>query len=133
MLLTKKTEYAILSLVAISKSSVPKNVDILSKELDIPKPYLAKILQNFSKSDILKSYKGINGGFMLNLPPEEISLLKVTTISEDKTPTVFECSPTIESCPSNKGHNCHLWTTLNRLQNKIDDFLEKITLKDIIQ
>jgi Rrf2 family protein len=133
MLLTKKTEYAILSLVAIAKSTTPKNVDLLSKELNIPKPYLAKILQSFSKSDILTSYKGINGGFVLAMPPENISLLKITAISEDKAITVFECSPTIESCPSNKAHNCNLWPTLNKLQIKIDDFLEKITLKDIMQ
>lgn len=132
MLLTKKTEYAILSLVAIAKSPNPKNVDLLSKELDIPKPYLAKILQSFSKSDILTSYKGINGGFTLALTPENISLLKITTISEDKAISVFECSPTIESCPNNKGHNCNLWSTLNKLQIKIDDFLDKITLKDIM-
>ena len=105
----------------------------MSKELNIPKPYLAKILQSFSKSDILTSYKGINGGFVLAMPPENISLLKITAISEDKAISVFECSPTIESCPSNKAHNCNLWPTLNKLQIKIEDFLEKITLKDIMQ
>ena len=132
MLLTKKTEYAILSLVAIAKSTTPKNVDLLSKELNIPKPYLAKILQSFSKSDILTSYKGINGGFVLAMPPEDISLLRITTISEDKAITVFECSSTVEDCPSSKGHNCTLWPTLNKLQIKIDDFIEKISLKDIM-
>jgi len=132
MLLTKKTEYAILSLVAIAKSTTPKNVDVLSKELNIPKPYLAKILQSFSKSDILTSFKGINGGFSLAMPPEDISLLKIATISEDKAVTVFECSSTIEGCPSNKAHNCTLWPTLNKLQIKIDDFFEKISLKDIM-
>lgn len=133
MLLTKKTEYAILSLVAIAKSTTAKNVDVLSKELNIPKPYLAKILQTFSKSDILISYKGVNGGFLLNIPPENLTLLKITTISEDKIPTVFECSPSHDSCPGNRADSCHLWSTLNALQHKIDNFLENITLKDIMQ
>lgn len=133
MLLTKKTEYAILSLIAIAKSSSPKNVDILSKELNIPKPYLAKILQTFSKSDILVSYKGVNGGFLLSVPPENISLLMITTISEEKTPIVFECSTSVESCPGDRANSCYLWSTLNALQNKIDNFLENITLKDIMQ
>ena len=133
MLLTKKTEYAILSLVAIAKSTTPKNVDVLSRELNIPKPYLAKILQTFSKSDILESYKGVNGGFLLAVQPEKISLLIITTISEERTPTVFECSPSVESCPGNRADSCHLWSTLNALQNKIDNFLENITLKDILQ
>lgn len=133
MLLTKKTEYAILALVSIAKSETPKNVDLLSRELNIPKPYLAKILQSFSKSDILTSYKGINGGFVLALAPEDITLLKITTISEDKSIAVFECSSTVDDCPSNKGQNCSLWPTLNKLQIKIESFFEKITLKDIMQ
>ena len=45
MLLTKKSEYALLSLISISKQKEPINVDILSKELQISKSFLAKIKQ----------------------------------------------------------------------------------------
>jgi len=133
MLLTKKTEYALLSLISIAKSTSPKNVDVLSKELNIPKPYLAKILQNFSKKNILKSFKGINGGFELALHPRDISILKIATISEEKLPTVFECSSSKDDCPSDKASSCSLWSVLNNLQTKIDDFLSSLTLKDIMQ
>ena len=132
MLLTKKTEYALLSLISIAKSENPKNVDELSKELNIPKPYLAKILQNFSKSGILNSFKGASGGFTLKVNPNEISMLQISSISEDKNPAVFECSTSQDSCPSQKASQCNLWPVLNNLQNKIDDFLESLTLKDII-
>jgi Rrf2 family protein len=133
MLLTKKTEYALLSLISIAKSTVPKNVDLLSKELNIPKPYLAKILQNFSKQNILKSFKGINGGFELALHPRDISILQIATISEEKLPTVFECSSSQDDCPSLQASSCSLWNVLNNLQTKIDDFLSSLTLKDIMQ
>jgi Rrf2 family protein len=132
MLLTKKTEYALLSLISIAKSNTPKNVDELSKELNIPKSYLAKILQNFSKQNILNSFKGVNGGFTLKVKAQDISILKISSISEDKIPSVFECSTSQESCPSHKASQCNLWPVLNNLQNKIDDFLESLTLKDII-
>ena len=132
MLLTKKTEYALLSLISIAKSEDPKNVDELSKELNIPKPYLAKILQSFSKSGILNSFKGAYGGFTLKVSPAEISILQISSISEDKNPAVFECSTSQDSCPSQKASQCNLWPVLNNLQNKIDDFLESLTLKDII-
>ncbi len=133
MLLTKKTEYALLSLISIAKSDKPKNVDILSQELNIPKSYLAKILQNFAKNGILDSFKGVNGGFRLNVKPEDISILKISEISEDKSPSVFECSPSQESCPNAMGSVCSLWPMLNRLQNKIDDFLDSLSLQDVIQ
>jgi Rrf2 family protein len=132
MLLTKKTEYALLSLISIAKSPIPKNVDKLSTELNIPKPYLAKILQSFSKQNILTSYKGINGGFEMSLHPRDITILSIAQISEEKIPSVFECSPSKENCPSNSADTCNLWPVLNNLQNKIDDFLSDLTLKDIM-
>ena len=52
MLLTKKSEYALLSLVSIAKSDSPKNVDVLSRELNIPKSFLAKIMQNLAKQGV---------------------------------------------------------------------------------
>lgn len=132
MLLTKKSEYALLSLVSISKSEEPKNVDTLSKELGISKSFLAKILQAFTKKEILKSYKGVNGGFVMNISPEKLTILEITTIAEEKTPTVFECSPSLNSCPSAQSNRCTIWPLLNNLQTKIDNFLEELTLKDIM-
>ncbi len=132
MLLTKKSEYALLSLVSISKSDKPKNVDTLSKELGISKSFLAKILQAFTKKEILKSYKGVNGGFVINTSPENLTILEITTIAEEKTPTVFECSPSMDSCPGAKSNRCTIWPLLNNLQTKIDNFLEELTLKDIM-
>ena len=132
MLLTKKTEYALLSLISIAKSDHPVNVDILSRDLNIPKPYLAKILQSFSKNNILKSYKGINGGFALNIEPSQLSILKISSISEEKIPSVFECSSSEKDCPSDKATMCQLWPVLNNLQGKIDNFLDSVTLKDIM-
>ncbi len=131
MLLTKKSEYALLSLVSISKSDKPKNVDILASELNIPKSFLAKILQNLAKSDIVKSYKGVNGGFALARDISEITIREITLSAEDKRPLVFECSPSNGGCSSQGA--CSVWPLLNNLQLKIDDFLEQLTLKDIVK
>jgi Rrf2 family protein len=133
MLLTKKSEYALLSLIYIAKSDEPKNVEVLSKELNISKSFLAKIMQNLAKNEIVKSYKGVNGGFLLNKPYDEITILEITTAAEEKIPSVFECSPSILSCPSEIGNCCTIWPLLNNLQLKINDFLMQLTLKDISQ
>ncbi len=131
MLLTKKSEYALLSLISIAKQNEPKNVDELSKELNISKSFLAKIMQNLAKYEIVKSYKGVNGGFVLNKPYNEITILEITTAAEEKIPSVFECSPSVHSCPSELGDCCTIWPLLNNLQAKINLFLQDLTLKDI--
>jgi len=111
---------------------------------------LSKILKQYYKIDISrkfdifefvelnkntinsKSYKGVNGGFTLNKLPSEINMLAIMTCVEGKAPAVFECSPSQEDCPSNRANICSLWPFLNKLQGKIDLFLERLTLADLL-
>ena len=131
MLLTKKSEYALLSLISIAKSNEPKNVDELSRELNISKSFLAKIMQNLAKQNLVISHRGVNGGFALNKSWENITILEIVVAAEEKTPSVFECSPSADNCPNQVAMLCTIWPLLNNLQIKINDFLEKLTLKDI--
>ncbi|QOY51221.1 RrF2 family transcriptional regulator [Candidatus Sulfurimonas baltica] len=133
MLITRASEYAILSLIVLSKADSPMDSETLSKQLSIPKSFLAKILQSLAKSKILKSYKGVNGGFALLLDPEDINMLQVMACVEGKTPTVFDCSISDIDCPSEKAHLCSIWPFLSKLQIKIDSFLAEMTLADILK
>ena len=132
MLLTRKSEYALLSLVIIAKSEEPKNVDVLSNELNISKSFLAKILQNLAKNNILKSYKGNNGGFVLKKTCEQLTIMEITTIAEEKAPAVFECTTTYGNCIASVNGVCSVFPLLANLQNKINGFLDNLTLKDIL-
>jgi len=132
MLLTKASEYALLSLVLIARSDSPEDVDTLSKRLGISRSFLAKILQALARDEILKSFKGAKGGFALNKTPEEISIRLVIESAEKKPLSVFECSISSNSCSSGKGDFCIIWPFLNKFQLKIDEFLEEMTLKDIL-
>ena len=131
MLLTKKSEYALLSLISIAKSDEPKNVDELSRELNISKSFLAKIMQNLAKHNLVISHRGVNGGFALNKSWENITILEIVVAAEEKVPSVFECSPSADNCPNQVAMLCTIWPLLNNLQLRINDFLEKLTLKDI--
>ncbi|MBS9782234.1 MAG: Rrf2 family transcriptional regulator [Arcobacter sp.] len=131
MLLTKKSEYALLSLVSIAKNETPKNVDILSKELNISKSFLAKIMQNLAKNSLVISHRGVNGGFTLGKSWEEMTIFEIVSAAEEKIPTVFECSPALDKCPNNKADLCSIWPLLNNLQFKVDELLKELTLKDI--
>ncbi|MEA2091376.1 MAG: Rrf2 family transcriptional regulator [Campylobacterota bacterium] len=133
MLITRASEYAILSLIVLSKASSPMDSETLSNQLSISKSFLAKILQSLAKNGILKSYKGVNGGFALLKEPKDISMLDIMSSVEGKAPTVFDCSPSISDCPSNKAELCSIWPFLNKLQGKIDKFLAEITLEDVLE
>ncbi len=132
MLITRASEYAILSLIVLSKATSPKDSETLSRDLTISKSFLAKILQSLAKGNILKSYKGVNGGFILERDPKDISMLSIMTCVEGKAPAVFDCASSVNDCPSDKADICAIWPFLNRLQGKIDHFLAELTLADIL-
>jgi len=132
MLLTKASEYALLSILCISDKKEPIDVENLSAGLMISRSFLAKILQKLTKAGILKSFKGVKGGFILAKEIGEISMLDIIKAVEDNPATVFECTSDGGICPSNRVGACSIWPTLSKLQVKIDNFLSQITLQDIL-
>ena len=133
MLLTRASEYALLSLIVLAKSDKPLDAESLATELDISKSFLAKILQSMARQGILNSYKGVNGGFALAREREAITVHDIMCAAEGKNPAVFDCSGSQSNCPSDKASTCGIWPFLNRLQGKIDDFLDNLTLADIME
>lgn len=133
MLMTRASEYALLSLIVLAKADKPMDSETLSKELDIPKSFLAKILQSMARKGILNSYKGAHGGFALAQESGEISVHAIMCAAEGKSPAVFDCASSESTCPSEKASACSIWPFLNRLQGKIDHFLQQLTLADIME
>ena len=133
MLMTRASEYALLSLVTLANATDPMDTETLAHDLGISKSFLAKVLQSLARQGILKSYKGVKGGFVLIQPKEEITILNVMQAAEGKGPTVFDCSPGVGNCPAEKEESCHIWPFINNLQGRIDDFLAGITLADILE
>lgn len=131
MLLTRASEYALISLIYIAKQESPIDVDTLANKLNIPRSFLAKILQSLAKNGLLHSYKGINGGFILAKSPKEISIKDIIVAAEKKEPLVFECS-SISGCPNNKEDSCVIFPMINKLQDKINVFLTDIKLEQIL-
>ncbi len=131
MLLTRASEYALLSLSIIKNSEKPKGSEQISKELSIPKSFLAKILQGLAKAKILESKKGAHGGFVMIRKSSEISIAEVIIAAEGKTPAVFDCTQYSTTCPNGAIGMCAISPFLVNFQTKIDTFLHELTLEDI--
>jgi len=132
MLLTRASEYALLSLDVLRNSTAPLGAEQLANELSIPKSFLAKILQGLAKKGILESRKGAHGGFILAKPIEEISINEIIFAAEGKKPAVFDCTSYLETCPNGIIGTCAISPFLANFQTKIDDFLDGLMLSDIL-
>ena len=132
MLLTRASEYALLSLDSIRRSDKPIGAEQLANELNIPKSFLAKILQSLAKQGILESRKGAHGGFVLAKDIHDITIESVIIAAEGKAPAVFDCLQYSDTCPHGAIGSCAISPFLHNFQTKIDEFLHDLTLGDIL-
>lgn len=66
---SKTCEYAIRAMIFIakrSKAGEKAGIKEISKEIDSPESFIAKILQDLSRKGLVLSTKGPNGGFFLD-------------------------------------------------------------------
>lgn len=78
MLVTRETDYAVRTVVFLSRTPETKtSVSDIAVAMHIPKSFLAKLLQRLVRHHILLSSRGAQGGFQLARKPSQISLLDI--------------------------------------------------------
>lgn len=112
------------------------NIKEIAKGLDVPEPFLGKILQTLAKKKILTSQRGISGGFKFARDPKTISFLEIVEII-DGLDVFNECILGVRICSSTPehAHDCPFHTKLDPLllkmynvfkDNSVGDFAEKL-------
>lgn len=78
-MLTKTTEYAIQTLIYLSlrRAEEPLSPRLIAETLDLSPTYLAKVTNLLVRSNILRSYRGAQGGVTLRQNPKDITLLQI--------------------------------------------------------
>ena len=128
--ITRDTDYAVRALSAIARDKqkvvpVPK----LVRDVRIPRPFLRKILQALQKGGILKSYKGVGGGFSLSRPAGRIYLVEVIRIFQGDI-ELSECFFKKRPCP-NKA-SCRLRKRLKKIEKRLVVELSGIAISDLL-
>jgi Rrf2 family protein len=78
MLVTRETDYAVRTVLYLAKNrDRTASVTEVAHAMQIPKSFLAKLLQRLVRSHILTSSRGVNGGFQLAQKPSDITLLSI--------------------------------------------------------
>lgn len=130
MQITRQTDYAIRCVLHLSRMmDRVLVVDDIAEVMDIPKSFLAKILQRLSKAGIVKSSRGIKGGFQLAKKPGQISLLDV--IESIQGPAgMNRCAINKNNCKFS--HSCTVHPIWVELRLKVEQHLEKITFQKLL-
>ena len=92
---------AVLYLAVHSTNEKRLGVTEIASELDVPKHFLAKILQQLAKENLISSTKGPTGGFFLNAKNRKSKLKEVVEILDG--PELFtHCILGLKECSSEK-------------------------------
>jgi Rrf2 family protein len=82
-MLSNTCKYAIRSVIYLSlnaKEGKKIGIKKISEDLEIPTPFLGKILQSLARQKLLTSTKGPHGGFGMGKEPKEITLMNIVEI-----------------------------------------------------
>jgi len=105
-MLSNTSRYAIRAVIYIalnSKDDAKIGIKIISKDLDIPTPFLGKILQTLAKHKILSSTKGPHGGFGLGKNPNDITLMEIVEVIDGQD-DFNSCVLGLKTCSDEEKH-----------------------------
>lgn len=135
MKLTTKSEYALVCLKYLCEHAKghPISVSEVSEAEHLPKDYVEQIFVRLRKGGIIKSIKGIYGGFVLAKEPGQVTLKQVIEALEGDVFEVF-CSPRLrERIVCGHFSKCSIRPFWRKLEQLIDDFLSSVTLASLIE
>jgi Rrf2 family transcriptional regulator, iron-sulfur cluster assembly transcription factor len=130
MIYSRSTEYAIRALIPLAQAPGGRftMVKTLAEQEHIPAHFLAKILQQLARKGLLRSSKGPQGGFVLNMPAEEIRLLDIVE-ALDGLETFHLPAGGPEAYPD--GLYCTMHEEWIDLKNEILEYLKVNTVADL--
>jgi Rrf2 family protein len=131
MQVTRAVDYGLRALLLMSRQPVGARFFLqdLAKDGGLPRNYLVKVLKSLACAEIVRSHRGIKGGFSLGRAPRQISLRQVFE-AIDGPVTVMHCLPDPGSC-SYSG-KCAAEVFFGQLRQSILTNLEAQTLQDLL-
>ncbi len=131
MKLSTRSRYGVrlLADLALHHEEAPIRLHDISKRQDLPVKYLEQIIRGLKKEGIIKSVRGGKGGYLLNMPPEEITFGKVIRIFETQAELV-KCVVDPSKCK--RADDCIFRNVWKKGTDAFLSVFDSITLADII-
>lgn len=137
MKLSKKAEYAMRALLAMARApeTVTFSIQDIAVQERIPLKFLEQILLTLKNGGLLRSKRGVGGGYQFQKAPARISLGDVIALIDgpfDPMP----CSAVGDhagTCECGIAGGCGLGQTFAVLRRDVNAWLQKTTLADVLE
>jgi len=108
--------------VSLREISLRQNISIL---------YLEQIFSKLKKNYIVKSVRGVNGGYVLNKNPQDIKIAEIFSALDEKVKTMA-CKKDIKKSCTGKSVKCITHNLWDELDIHINSFFENKKLSDLL-
>ncbi len=125
---TKYAIKAVLYLAVHSSEDYKIMIKDIAAPINVPKAYIAKLLQALSKKDLISSTKGPKGGFYLSNQNRKVRIIDIID-AVDGEERMHSCLLSSEKC--NTDNPCSLHHLVFAEKQKILKNLEKETLDSL--
>lgn len=132
MQFTKAEEYGMFGVLYLAdrdRNTVTPLSEI-SQAQEIPEKFLAKIFQSLSKAGIIRSHRGVRGGFTLAKSPDEISVKEVLETIQGPY-HLMKCLNDVSACTNGRTDFCALREVLLIAEKQLVTVFEQFTLADL--
>lgn len=134
-MLSNTSKYAIravIYLAVFAEDGKKIGIKKIAEALDIPSPFLGKILQVLVRRKLLSSTKGPNGGFGVGKNPNSISLFDII-VEMDGDALFNSCLLGAGSCESTKAEDgyCALHYEFEAARNQVMDLYKSKTVGEL--
>ncbi|MDO4179108.1 MAG: Rrf2 family transcriptional regulator [Phascolarctobacterium sp.] len=132
MRVSTKGRYCLRIMVYLAENYIVgyKSVKDIAKEEDLSLKYVERLMQILSKSKLVISEHGPNGGYKLAISPSECSVAMVIKAAETQE-SIAPCCDANNTCP--RYDRCATAEVWQLVQTSIDELLENITLIDLLK
>ena len=133
-MLSNTSKYGIRAVIYLAlNAGMEKKIGIkqISKDLNIPAPFLGKILQTLARKKVLSSIKGPHGGFSLGRDAKDITLLDVVE-NIDGLDTFNNCLIGVKSCTEGHTH-CPTHHKYGPIRQQLYDLFKNETIAQLAE
>ncbi|WP_298838574.1 RrF2 family transcriptional regulator [Clostridium sp.] len=133
MKITQEADYGLRVVIYLCKLGYGEKAEskVISEKEGIPLRFLLKLLRKLIQADIIRSYRGVKGGYAINKLPEQINLREVIE-AIDGPICVNRCVIQPSFCNSNKSAVCVVHRAMTKVQKSLNAELESINFKQLV-
>ena len=134
MKLTTKRRYAVMAMADLASYSKNKPVSLseISKRQNISLAYLEQLFIHLKEDKLVKSVRGVKGGYALEKPAAEIKLSNIFHAVNEEVKTL-NCKKDSKRGCNNKSIKCITHNLWDKLDNHINGFFENVKLEEVIK